>query len=233
MEMSNFEEEAENIFPDWFKSIDWRRWDAPLNLTIGESRRNDAIAALAGAPRRHGYLIPVTATLLRDSNNPVDRNAIKVEIQTVQVGYVRHEVAFHLSPIFDSDNARTCEVAAIIRGGSLNAPNFGVHLWLDKTLSPAPCMPGRLGKTKDRITFLCNRAFLSDGFLFPGWISRRAQREPRSYRSNSLTLQVAGFLASRGGSNFITLPIHDPPHRGTPSTRTVTAKDTAKATTRL
>jgi len=48
------EEEAENILPDWFKSIDWRRWDAPLNLTIGESRRNDAIAALAGAPRRHG-----------------------------------------------------------------------------------------------------------------------------------------------------------------------------------
>jgi hypothetical protein len=121
MEMSNFEEEAENIFPDWFKSIDWRRWDAPLNLTIGESRRNDAIAALAGAPRRHGYLIPVTATLLRDSNNPVDRNAIKVEIQTVQVGYVRHEVAFHLAPIFDSDNARTCEVAAIIRGETVDA----------------------------------------------------------------------------------------------------------------
>jgi hypothetical protein len=159
------EEEAENILPDWCKSIDWIRWDAPLNLTIGESRRNDAIAALAGAPRRHGYLIPVTATLLRDPNNPVDRNAIKVEIQTVQVGYVRHEIAFHLAPIFDSDNARPWEVAAIIRGGSCKRPQFWrPSLARQNTLastmhkaqgsrSPA-CRLAALGRRRDRITLL-------------------------------------------------------------------------------
>ena len=125
---------------NWFESSEWRHWPAPMNITVGESKYLDALTQLCGPARKHGYLIPVTATLIREPGNPYDKNAIRVEVKGVLVGYVRREIATHLAQIFDSDGVKSYCFAAVLRGGSFEASYLGAHLWLDKPLPPAPCI---------------------------------------------------------------------------------------------
>ena len=123
---------------DWASSGVWRSWDAPLNVVRGESRRQDALHAICGEPRKQGYLVPVGAKLRREPRNPADKNAIRVEVGGELVGYLARELSEQMSPVLDKFNCREFAVAGIIRGGSSRAPSLGVHLWLGRRLSPGP-----------------------------------------------------------------------------------------------
>jgi hypothetical protein len=127
-----------NVPSDWATSDLWRSWEAPLNVVRGESRRQAVLSALCGEPRRQGYLVPVEANLRREPKNPVDKHAVRIEIQGEHVGYLARELAAQLSPALDKANCREFAVAAIIRGGSRRAQSLGVRLWLGRRLSPGP-----------------------------------------------------------------------------------------------
>jgi hypothetical protein len=127
-----------NVPSDWASSDLWRSWEVPLNVVRGESRRQTALWAMCGEPRRQGYLVAVEAKLRREPKNPVDKHAVRIEIQGEHVGYLARELAAQLSPALDKANCREFAIAAIIRGGSHRAQSLGVHLWLGRRLSPAP-----------------------------------------------------------------------------------------------
>jgi len=127
-----------NVPTDWVQSNAWISWEAPLNVVHGESHRQEAIAQFCGPRKDHGYLVPVCAILRRERNNPVDRNAIRVDIGVTQVGYIAKEFASQMSPLLDKGKCNEFTVAGVITGGAFDAPSFGVHLWLDRRVSPGP-----------------------------------------------------------------------------------------------
>jgi hypothetical protein len=80
----------------------------------------------------------VEAKLRREPRNPIDKNAIRIEVRGELVGYLARELAEQMSPVLDKVNCREFAVAGIIRGGSSRAPSLGVHLWLGRRLSSGP-----------------------------------------------------------------------------------------------
>jgi hypothetical protein len=122
----------------WAETGAWRGWEPPLNVVRGESRRQDVLARYCGPPNQHGYLVPIGATLCREPGNPVDRNAIRVEVDGAQVGYIAEEIAAQMSPLLDRGKCAKFSVAAVIRGGAVNAPSLGMHLWLGRRITPGP-----------------------------------------------------------------------------------------------
>ncbi len=121
---------------------DWRTWEPPANLVVGESHHLDSFAALAGSPRQAGYLLPVTVNFVREPGNHYDAKAIRVEVDGRHVGYVQRGVAAELSPSLDGAGCKSFTLAGVIRGGSTSAPNFGVQVWLDRRLTPGPSFSG-------------------------------------------------------------------------------------------
>lgn len=136
-----YELAEENCSPGW-EASEWRSWEPPFNLVKGESFHQENLTALAGPPRRHGYLIPVRATLVRDPKNRNDPNAIRVEIDGKLVGHLDRAFAAAASPLLDKARCRSFDVAAIIRGGARRTPSFGVHLWTGRRLCPGPNIAG-------------------------------------------------------------------------------------------
>ncbi len=127
-----------NVPPHWIEAEIWREWECPLNIVRGEERRKSVIARLANGPRHDGCLVPVVATLVREPSNSYDANAVRVEVADEMIGYVAREVARDLATVLDGARCPRLSVAGLIRGGRTDDPIYGVHLWLDKTLSVAP-----------------------------------------------------------------------------------------------
>lgn len=127
-----------NVAPAWAAEGSWRHWGPPANFISGESHYSEALTALAGPPREAGYLIPVTVSLLRDPANRHDRNAFRALIDAHQVGHLARPIAVQLAAPLDSVGCAEFQVCGLLRGGSLTAPNIGVHVWLDRRLSSGP-----------------------------------------------------------------------------------------------
>lgn len=127
-----------NIPDDWVGEGIWRNWEAPSTFVVGESHYTEALTALAGVPRPGGYLIPVAVGIVREPENPYDENAFRVEVEGRQVGHLSRHIAAQLAPELDRANCSSFTVCGVIRGGSDTAPNLGVHIWLNRRLSPGP-----------------------------------------------------------------------------------------------
>jgi HIRAN domain len=127
-----------NVDVEWDTAGHWRSWEAPGNFVVGESHYTEALTALAGPPCAAGYLIPVTVTIARDPQNAYDSNAFRAEVDGRQVGYLPRHIAAQLAAPLDSVGCAGFDVCGILRGGSDSAPNLGVHIWLDRRLSPGP-----------------------------------------------------------------------------------------------
>lgn len=127
-----------NVEPGWAEGSEWReQWDMPLNL-VREGYYQEALVRLCGRVRAQGYLIPVESVLVREPQNPHDRNAIRVEVRGAMVGHIRREVAAVLGPALDRMRLPSMTVCAVIRGGGPEWENLGIHLWMDRRLSPGP-----------------------------------------------------------------------------------------------
>lgn len=113
---------------------------------VGESRYQGALAKVAGGKTRKGpakrHLL---ATLVRETRNPVDPNAVRVEVDGLTVGYLPRKRAksFHRL-LNDAATARVPVIArAEITGGWRNGSDegsFGIELDIhrSKTLLGAP-----------------------------------------------------------------------------------------------
>lgn len=127
-----------NVAAEWSAGEEWRHWEAPSTFVVGESHYAAALHDLAGMPRRGGYLIPVAVSIVREAENPYDHNAFRVEVDGRQVGHIARHIAAQLAPSLDRAGCTQFSVCGLIRGGSLQAPNLGVHAWLGRRLSPGP-----------------------------------------------------------------------------------------------
>jgi hypothetical protein len=127
-----------NVARGWAESGEWLRWGPPRNLVAGESYRLNELRSLCGEPTENGYLQPVEAHFIRESSNPYDANAWRVEVAGIQVGYARRELAAVLAETLDRANCSSFSVCGVLRGGSLDAPNIGVHIWLERRTTAGP-----------------------------------------------------------------------------------------------
>jgi hypothetical protein len=116
------------------------KWEAPLKAVRGESHYQSAFTTILGEPRPAGYLKPFVAVLRREPENQYDRNAIAVFISDNKVGYIAKEIASQLAPALDKAKCSEFQVAALIRGGYSEKPNFGGNLWVNKLISPGPAL---------------------------------------------------------------------------------------------
>jgi hypothetical protein len=129
-----------NVPADWAESGIWRSWDAPRNEVAGESHYLPALTSLTGRPRPSGYLKPVEVCFIREPKNPYDTNAWRVEVSGKRVGYARRALALQLASGLDGHGINTFRVCGVIRGGSDDAPNLGVHVWLDRRTTDGPVL---------------------------------------------------------------------------------------------
>jgi len=127
-----------NVPQSWVQTGAWHAWEPPLNVVRGESHRQDVLARYCGPPTVLGYPVPVEGVLCREPNNPVDPYAIRVEVEGEHVGYVAEEIAAQLSPALDKAGCQRFIVAGVIRGGAIDAPSIGFHLWLGRRIVPGP-----------------------------------------------------------------------------------------------
>lgn len=127
-----------NVDVSWIDMEEWRGWDAPGNFISGESHYKEALTALAGPPRDEGYLIPVKVAIIREPTNTYDSNAFRAEVDGRHIGYLARHIAAQLSGPLDAVGCGRFEVCGILRGGSEDAPDIGVHVWLGRRLSPGP-----------------------------------------------------------------------------------------------
>jgi hypothetical protein len=121
---------------DWIERRLWANWEAPRNYVAGEQSYLTALTRATGPPCEDGYCLATAVNFLREPGNRYDHNAFRAEIDGQRVGYLRRHLAAQLAPAFDSARVRSFAVCGVIRGGSLRAPNLGVHVWLDRTLTP-------------------------------------------------------------------------------------------------
>ncbi len=127
-----------NVGASWTGTEEWRGWDAPGNFISGESHYKAALTALAGPPRHEGYLIPVKVAIVREPTNAYDPNAFRAEVDGHHIGYLARHIAAQLADPLDAAGCGRFEVCGILRGGSVDAPNIGIHVWLSRRLSPGP-----------------------------------------------------------------------------------------------
>jgi hypothetical protein len=112
-------------------------WEAPQNVTRGESHHQDAIERAAGNQDDRGVPRPVVATLRREPTNAYDPNAIRVEVNGELVGRITKELAVELAPRMDRAGIAMMEVPAVVCGGA-SRMHLGVHLWLTRRITPTP-----------------------------------------------------------------------------------------------
>ena len=127
-----------NVPIDWRESGVWRKWSAPRSIIAGESHYMAALQKLTGPLREQGYLLPVCVLLHREPENPYDANAIRAEVELRHCGYIARGLAKAISPLLDSYGIKTFLVPGILRGGSFEAPNIGVQIWIDKRIAAGP-----------------------------------------------------------------------------------------------
>lgn len=127
-----------NVPPDWTRADTWLRWPSPRNVVVGESNYLPALRELAGPPCEEGYCLPAEVKLVREPSNPYDANAIRAEVGGQVIGYLTRHIAAQLTPELDRARCRSFGVCGVIRGGSYEAPNLGVHVWLDMLTTPGP-----------------------------------------------------------------------------------------------
>ncbi|MBV8298640.1 MAG: DEAD/DEAH box helicase [Candidatus Eremiobacteraeota bacterium] len=88
--------------------------------------RQDVVAAL-----RPGDALE----LRRDPENPYDANAIGVWFGTLQLGFVKREIAAKIAPNADAGERYTAAVTAVTGGG---ARSFGINIYVTRVRSAAP-----------------------------------------------------------------------------------------------
>jgi hypothetical protein len=95
---------------------------------VGESNYQKSLERICGGRTEDGHDVKVTATLRAEPDNPHDRHAIAVFIDSRKVGYIPKSHLSHIS----AQVKPTASAEARVRGGWLrpdgDSGNFGVTL---------------------------------------------------------------------------------------------------------
>jgi single-stranded-DNA-specific exonuclease len=81
-----------------------------------------------------GLRVGQTLELRRQSENPVDPNAIVVRFGALQVGFLRKEIAAHLAPNMDAGDRYSATVGSVTGGG---AKNVGINIFVERSRARA------------------------------------------------------------------------------------------------
>ncbi|HEY2741845.1 MAG TPA: SHOCT domain-containing protein [Gaiellaceae bacterium] len=127
-----------NVEAGWRDGETWLTWESPRNFVAGESHYMPALRELTGEPRESGYLIPVEVAFVRERTNEYDSNAWRAEVDGRLIGYARRNLAEQFAAALDPYALTTFTVCGVIRGGSIEAPNLGVHIWPGRRPCPGP-----------------------------------------------------------------------------------------------
>jgi hypothetical protein len=105
-----------------------------LNV-VGESHRQDALAAIAGPKEYDGKDMRVGVTLRCEPSNPHDRNAIRVEVMGQHVAFIAKEQAAKLSPPIRQHCGGAMEAGGLIVGGWQRGGGdegyYGIRVWIN------------------------------------------------------------------------------------------------------
>jgi hypothetical protein len=125
------EPERPAVPADWIAAQRWIAWEAPRNYVAGEHSYRRALAKLAGPTCEDGYCLATEVVFVREQGNAYDPTA---EVRGQHIGYLRRHPAAQVAGSLD--RVRSFAVCGLIHGGSTDAPNLGVHVWLDRVLTP-------------------------------------------------------------------------------------------------
>jgi single-stranded-DNA-specific exonuclease len=81
-----------------------------------------------------GLRVGAELTLVRQPENPKDANAIAVRYGTLQIGFLRREIAAHLAPSIDKGAAYRARIASLTGGGEFSR---GVNIFVERDASAA------------------------------------------------------------------------------------------------
>ena len=100
---------------------------------VGEASYQDNLERICGARKKDGENLVTDAVLIPEDDNPADRNAVRVTIRGLTVGYLsRPDAADYRKGIQGASFARV-QCKAQIRGGWDRGPSDRGHygVWLD------------------------------------------------------------------------------------------------------
>ena len=97
-----------------------------------------------------GLIAGASLVLERQPENPHDGNAIAVRYGTLQLGYVRREIAKHLAPKFDG-GVRYRATVASITGGGTRSVGVNIQVVRERDVLAAPVSGGSLGADRDDV----------------------------------------------------------------------------------
>jgi hypothetical protein len=103
---------------------------------VGESYRQDTLAAISGPREPEGKSFRVGATLRCEPENPHDGNAVRVEVMGQLVGYVERSRAAVLGPAMRNRCRGVLEARGVIVGAWDNgatAGSYGIRVWITKS----------------------------------------------------------------------------------------------------
>ncbi|HEV3154312.1 MAG TPA: DEAD/DEAH box helicase [Candidatus Baltobacteraceae bacterium] len=119
-----FRRSAEYLRRDPFSGVGERDSFPTKVMGVSFARRQDLIAGLTPG---------LELELQRQPDNPVDANAIAVCYGAFQVGFLRKEIAKHLSPLIDG-GARYAARIEHVTGGT-EGKNFGVNIRVEREVA--------------------------------------------------------------------------------------------------
>jgi hypothetical protein len=131
--------------------VKWREGSFPMEA-VGESNYQIALQRICGGHSRYGHELEVDAEIVREPQNPYDKNAVAVKINNLTVGYLPREQAARVSLQMTEDGIEKSICGAKIVGGwrtnQHDEGSFGVRLaiptwdWIDFGLGKrAPTRP--------------------------------------------------------------------------------------------
>lgn len=121
-----------NVGPGWIEVDEWLEWGPPRNAIVGESNYQAALRRVCGRRREVGWCRAVEVTFIREPDNPHDANAVMATIDGQPVGYLPRDHAEYMAPVLDDHAIEAFAVCSVVRGGWLEAPSFGCHVWMDR-----------------------------------------------------------------------------------------------------
>lgn len=110
----------------------WPELDVFGTEVVGENSYQPALKAIAGDKRRDYEAIPVRAILIPEDSNPHDKNAVRVDVDSMTVGYLsRANAKRYRAALAKTEHGLVpAECAAAITGGFLldsgKQASFGV-----------------------------------------------------------------------------------------------------------
>jgi hypothetical protein len=116
--------------------------------TVGAYYYHDALAVIARNSFGENALVFCTATLIPEDTNPYDRNAIKIQIEGLHVGYLSHEDAIQFRQHFNkfSLDIQTTTCDAVISAG-ITVPDKTYNYVIELDIPPYPTCPTALTPT--------------------------------------------------------------------------------------